>query len=229
MPRMSWRPTTGQLTTVAIAVVFLLVGFWIGWQHRATTNPATVTPSVPRGMRTKAVIVVPPTATGTGTGTGTQTTGTTTTSTTAPAALLPPRSQVKVTVLNAGGTAGAAVQVAVTLVRLGYPTPVTGNVSLPPSLVPTSTAAAPAATAPTTTRTGTSPGATSTAPHTTRTSSTTAGTPSLPMVVYYGTGDQALASRLAGDLGVSATAPLSSSAVIKAAAQSAQLIVIIGT
>lgn len=225
MPRMSWRPTTGQLTTAAIAVMFLLVGFWIGWQHRSSTDPATITPSVPHGMRTKAVIIVPPAVTTTGT--GTQTTRTTTTAGTSPTALLPPRSQVKVTVLNAGGTAGAAVQVAVALVRLGYPTPVTGNVSLPQSLVPS---AAPTAPPPVTTptRAGTSHSTSSTTPAATSSGTTSTGTAALPMVVYYRVGDQALATRLAGDLGTTGTAPMPISAVVQAAAPSAQLIVIIG-
>ena len=61
-PDMSWRPTTGQLTTTALAIVCLLVGFWIGWQHRSSTDPQTVTPSVPANMRTRNVII-PPTPT----------------------------------------------------------------------------------------------------------------------------------------------------------------------
>ncbi len=134
-PDMSWRPTTGQLTTTALAIVCLLLGFWIGWQHRSSADPQTVTPSVPAGMRTRNVIILP---TPTTAPTTTATTGTATSTTaTAPVAALPPRAQVKVAVLNAGSTSGVAVQIAVRIVQLGYPTPVTGNVRLPPSLVPT--------------------------------------------------------------------------------------------
>jgi hypothetical protein len=220
MPQMSWRPTTGQLTTVAIAVVFLLIGFWIGWQHRSSTDPATITPSVPRNMRTKSIAVVPTTGTGT-TGTGTTGTASTGTATTAPTAVLPPRSQVKVTVLNAGGTSGAAVQVAVILVRLGYATPDTGNVTLPPDLTPTRTT--PAAPAPTGT------GRTTTARTTTAASTTSTAPAAPPMVVYYRAGSRALGDRLATDLGVAAALPMPGSGVIQAAAPNAQLVVVIGT
>ena len=224
MPRLSWRPTTGQVTTAAVAVVFLLVGFWIGWQHRSSTDPQTVTPTVPRNMRTKAVVVVPPTGTTT---TGTSSSATTTTTTTTdptPATVLVPRSKVNVAVLNAGGRAGAAVQVAVTLVRLGYPTPYTGNVTLPPDLVPTGTTTAAPAPTTTTAHTGSVP-----APARTGTGTTTGASPALPEIVYFRTGGRALASRLAADLGVTNTAPMPSSGVIQAAAPSAQLVVVIGT
>ncbi len=222
MPRPSWRPTTGQLTTAAVAVVFLLIGFWIGWQHRSSTNPQTITPTVPRNMRTKALVIIPATSSTT---TGTSSSVTTTTTAPTPAPLIP-RSQVTVAVLNAGGRAGAAVQVAVTLVRRGYPTPYTGNVTLPPDLVPTGTTAAPAA--PTTstarTRSVSAPHAASTA---TRTGA--AAPAALPEIVYFRTGGRALANRLASDLGVTGTAPMPSSGVIQAAAPTAQLVVVVGT
>ena len=222
MPRPSWRPTTGQLTTTAIAVVFLLIGFWIGWQHRSSTNPQTITPTVPRNMRTKAVVIVPTTGSTTA---GTSSSATATTTAPTPAALVP-RSRVNVAVLNAGGRAGAAVQVAVTLVRLGYPTPYTGNVTLPPALVPTGTTNAPPPATTSTTRTGSVP-----APHATSTATQTGtGTATaLPEIVYYRTGGTALADRLASDLGVTGTAPMPTSGVIQAAAPSAQLVVVVGT
>jgi hypothetical protein len=222
MPRPSWRPTTGQLTTAAVAVVFLLVGFWIGWQHRSTTDPQTITPTVPRNMRTKAVVIVPSTGSTTS---GTSPSAATTTTAPAPANVLVPRAKVNVAVLNAGGRTGAAVQVAVTLVRLGYPTPYTGNVTLPAGLVPTGTsAAAPAPTA--TAHTGSVPAPARTG---TATRTTTGAAAALPEIVYYRTGDRGLADRLASDLGVTATAPMPSSVVIQAAAPSAQLVVVIGT
>ena len=172
----------------------------------------------------QAVVVVPPTGTTT---TGTSSSATTTTTTTTaptPAAVLVPRSKVNVAVLNAGGRAGAAVQVAVTLVRLGYPTPYTGNVTLPPDLVPTGTTTAAPAPTTTTAHTGSVP-----APARTGTGTTTGASPALPEIVYFRTGGRALASRLAADLGVTNTAPMPSSGVIQAAAPSAQLVVVIGT
>jgi hypothetical protein len=220
----TWRPTTGQLTTTAIAVVFLLVGFWIGWQHRSATDPTTITPTVPRNMRTKAVVVVPTTGS-TSTGSSSSTTATTTTTTPTPAAILAPRSKVIVAVLNAGGRAGAAVGVAVALVRLGYPTPYTGNVTLPPDLVPTGTT--PAAPAPAaTTHAGSVPAPAKTG---TATGTGTGAAPALPEIIYYRIGGHGLAGRLAADLGISDTAPMPSSGVIQAAAPSAQLVVVIGT
>jgi hypothetical protein len=225
LPRPSWRPTTGQLTTTAIAVVCLLAGFWIGWQHRSSADPQTVTPSVPRSMRTKAVIIVPPTTTAaTGTGASSTTTGAASGTTTGPGVPLPPRAQVAVAVLNAGGTPGAAVQIGVTLVQLGYPTPVTGDVSLPADLVPTATAPTP--TPSTTTSPAAAPGATT---PTTSTRATTATRPKAPpQVIYFRAGDEAIAQRLGADLGVSDIAPMPSTGVIQAAAPNAQLVVIVG-
>jgi hypothetical protein len=228
-PRHSWRPTTGQLTTTAIAIVFVLIGFWIGWQHRSGADPQTVTPSIPRGMRTKAVVIPPPTASGTTTGpaTGTTTGTATGAASTPPTAVLPPRSQVTVAVLNAGGTAGAAVQIGVSVVQVGYPTPLTGNVTLPPGLVPTSTAppAVPSDTG-TSTRTGSSIAtATSTGATTAATAPTAAA---VPQVIYYRAGDQGIAQRLGTDLGITDIAPMPSTGVVQAAAPNAELIVVVG-
>jgi hypothetical protein len=233
-PDMSWRPTTGQLTGTALALVCLLAGFWIGWQHRSSTDPQTVTPSVPANMRTKNVIILP---TPTTAPTTTATTGTSTATTaTAPVAPLPPRSVVKVAVLNAGSRSGVAVQIAVSIVQLGYPTPVTGNVTLPPSLVPTqSPAIAPATTAPT--------GTAATAPHTatgvttpartaptspTTSTATTPTAPTVPQIVYYRPGGEGIGARLATDLGITDIAPIPASAALQAAAPTAQLIVVVG-
>ena len=233
-PDLSWRPTTGQLTTTALAIVCVLVGFWIGWQHRSSTDPQTVTPSVPANMRTRNVIILPklPTTATTPASSGTSTTTATTTS---PAAALPPRSVVKVAVLNAGSTSGVAVQIAVSIVQLGYPTPVTGNVTLPPSIVPTrSPAIAPAATATTPSTTATNPTAggttrTASAPTTPTTSTArTPTTPTVPQIVYYRPGGQGIAARLAMDLGVTDVAPIPVSAALQAAAPTAQLIVVVG-
>lgn len=223
-PDMSWRPTTGQLTTTALAVVCLLIGFWIGWQHRSSADPQTVTPSIPKDMRTRNVIILTPTTTARAT---TATTTTATTTGAAPAVPLPPRAQVKIAVLNAGTTSGVAVQIAVSIVQLGYPTPVTGNVTLPPSLVPTATASTtPAAPAPTTTQTSTAPAGhaatTTTAP------ATTATAPAVPQIVYFRAGDQAIAERLGADLGITDIAPLPQSAALQAAAPKVQLIVVVG-
>jgi len=231
-PDLSWRPTTGQLTTTALAIVCVLVGFWIGWQHRSSTDPQTVTPSVPANMRTRNVIILPtPSTAATTATTGTSTTTATTTPPTVP---LPPRSQVKVAVLNAGSTSGVAVQIAVSIVQLGYPTPVTGNVTLPPSIVPTrSPAIAPTATTtPSTTATNPTAGGTTrtaTAPTTPTTSTaTTPTTPTVPQIVYYRPGGQGIAARLAMDLGVTDVAPIPVSAALQAAAPTAQLIVVVG-
>jgi hypothetical protein len=232
-PDMSWRPTTGQLTATALAIVCLLLGFWIGWQHRSGTDPQTVTPSVPAGMRTRNVIILP---TPTTAPTTTATTGTaTTTTTTAPAVPLPPRAHVKVAVLNAGSTSGVAVQIAVSIVQLGYPTPVTGNVRLPPSLVPTqsptvaptTSSAAPSATGPPTATGATTHAAT--APASPRTSSATTQTaPTVPQVVDYRPGGEGIAARLATDLGITDIAPIPASAALQAAAPTAQLVVVVG-
>jgi len=223
---MSWRPTTGQLTTTALAIVCLLVGFWIGWQHRSSTNPQTVTPSVPANMRTRNVIILPVTTAPTTTATGTTTTGTTGTAPTVP---LPPRSQVKIAVLNAGTTSGVAVQIAVSIVQLGYPTPVTGNVTLPPSLVPTQTVTPATPTTGTTTAPHATTGA---ATHTTTapaaSTATTATAPTVPQVIYYRTGDQGIAVRLGADLGITRIAPVPAAAVLQTAAPTAQLIVVVG-
>lgn len=213
-PDMSWRPTTGQLTATALAIVCLLVGFWIGWQHRSSTDPQTVTPSVPANMRTRTVIVLPATTAPPSTATpATTATGTT------PAVPLPPRSQVKVAVLNAGTTSGVAVQIAVSIVQQGYPTPVTGNVTLPPSLVPTTTAT-PAA--PTATGTTSAPAAT------TATTAHTATTPAVPQIIYYRTGDQGIAARLGADLDITNIAPIPASPALQGAAPTVQLIVVVG-
>lgn len=235
-PDLSWRPTTGQLTAAALAVVCLLVGFWIGWQHRTSTDPQSVTPSVPASMRTRNVIILPKPATATTPATPTGTSPATTTTTT-PVVPLPPRSLVKVAVLNAGSTAGVAVQIAVSIVQLGYPTPVTGNVTLPPSLVPTQSPVLPTTTAVTTAGAATAPqGATTATPHgTTPTTSTPAATattpttPTVPQIIYYRTGDQGSAARLATDLGITDIAPIPSSAALQAAAPKAQLIVVVGS
>jgi hypothetical protein len=220
-PDMSWRPTTGQLTATALAIVCLLVGFWIGWQHRSSTDPQTVTPSVPANMRTRNVIVLPTTA-----APATVTTAPTTTGTT-PAIPLPPRSQVKVAVLNAGTTSGVAVQIAVSIVQQGYPTPLTGNVTLPPSLVPTQTL--PSTVPPTTASTTTGPaGRTATTVPSPTTTSTATTPPAVPQIIYYRSGDQGIAARLGADLGISDIAPAPASAALQAAAATAQLIVVVG-
>jgi hypothetical protein len=229
-PDMSWRPTTGQLTTTALAIVCLLLGFLIGWQHRSSIDPQSVTPSVPPNMRTRNVIVLPtPT-------TAPTTTATTGTATTAPAVPLPPRAQVKVAVLNAGSTSGVAVQIAVSIVQLGYPTPLTGNVRLPPSLVPTkslaiapptTTSAAPSATGPPAATGAATPAATAPASPTTS-SATTQTAPTVPQIVYYRPGGEGIAARLATDLGITQTAPIPASAALQAAAPTAQLVVVVG-
>ena len=231
-PDMSWRPTTGQLTTTALAIVCLLLGFWIGWQHRSSIDPQSVTPSVPPNMRTRNVIILP---TPTTAPTTTATTGTATIAT-APAAQLPPRAQIKVAVLNAGSTSGVAVQIAVSIVQLGYPTPVTGNVRLPPSLVPTkspaiapptTTSAAPSATGPPAATRATTPAATAPASATTS-SATTQTAPTVPQIVYYRPGGEGIAARLATDLGITQIAPIPASAALQAAAPTAQLVVVVG-
>ena len=219
-PDMSWRPTTGQLTATALAIVCLLVGFWIGWQHRSSTDPQTVTPSVPANMRTRNVIVLPAT-----TAPPTTATPATTATGTTPALPLPPRSQIKVAVLNAGTTSGVAVQIAVSIVQQGYPTPVTGNVTLPPSLVPTP-AATPAV--PTATGTTAAPAATTGAAATAPSTTTTPTTPAVPQIIYYRTGDQGIAARLGADLGITNIAPIPASTALQAAAPTVQLIVVVG-
>lgn len=229
-PDMSWRPTTGQLTATALAIVCLLLGFWIGWQHRSSTDPQTVTPSVPANMRTRNAVILPKPQTTTAT---TTTPATTATTNTTPAAPLPPRSQVTIAVLNAGSTPGVAVQIAVSIVQLGYPTPVTGNVTLPASIVPSqspaiapSTTTTGASTAPAHASTGTSTRATTTGP--TASTATTPTAPTVPQIVYYRVGGEAIATRLAADLGITDIAPIPSSAALQAAAPKAQLIVVIG-
>jgi hypothetical protein len=219
-PDMSWRPTTGQLTTTALAIVCLLVGFWIGWQHRSSSDPQTVTPSVPANMRTRNVIVLPTTA-----APATVTTAPTTTGTT-PAVPLPPRSQIKVAVLNAGTTSGVAVQIAVSIVQQGYPTPLTGNVTLPPSLVPTQTGPSTVPQATATTTAGPATHTTTAAPPPTTSTATTP--PAVPQIIYYRSGDQGIAARLGADLGITDIAPAPASAALQAAAPTAQLIVVVG-
>jgi hypothetical protein len=219
-PDMSWRPTTGQLTTTALAIVCLLVGFWIGWQHRSSSDPQTVTPSVPANMRTRNVIVLPTTA-----APATVTTAPTTTGTT-PAVPLPPRSQIKVAVLNAGTTSGVAVQIAVSIVQQGYPTPLTGNVTLPPSLVPTQTLPSTVPQATATTTVGSATHTTTAVPPPTTSTATTP--PAVPQIIYYRNGDQGIAARLGLDLGITDIAPAPASAALQAAAPTAQLIVVVG-
>jgi hypothetical protein len=219
-PDLSWRPTTGQLTTTALAIVCLLVGFWIGWQHRSSSDPQTVTPSVPANMRTRNVIVLPTTA-----APATVTTAPTTTGTT-PAVPLPPRSQIKVAVLNAGTTSGVAVQIAVSIVQQGYPTPLTGNVTLPPSLVPTQTLPSTVPQPTATTTVGSATHTTTAVPPTTTSTATTP--PAVPQIIYYRNGDQGIAVRLGLDLGITDIAPAPASAALQAAAPTAQLIVVVG-
>jgi hypothetical protein len=212
LPNLSWRPTTAHLTTAALAVVCLLVGFWVGWAHRSNIDPTTVTPSVPKNMRARAVGVTAPT-----TATSSATAGTTPSAATGttPAAVLPLRAETKIAVLNAGPTPGIAVQLAVSIVDRGYPTPAVGNVLLPPSQPSTSTAPA---TPTTTTTAGTTTSTTSTAP-----------TPATPqLVIYYRPGEQAVAGRLGTDLGITVIAPIPVTGPVPSAAPSAQLIVVVG-
>ena len=216
LPNLSWRPTTAHLTTAALAVVCLLVGFWVGWAHRSSIDPNTVTPSVPKNMRTRAVRVTAPT-----TATSSTTVGTTTppsaTSTT-PAAVLPLRAETKIAVLNAGPTPGIAVQLAVSIVDRGYPTPAVGNVLLPANQFPTSTAPA----TPTSTKTTTTAG-------TTTSTTLTAPTPTTQqLIIYYRPGEQAVAGRLGTDLGITVIAPIPVTGPVPSAAPSAQLIVVVG-
>jgi hypothetical protein len=207
LPNLSWRPTTAHLTTAALAVVCLLVGFWVGWAHRSNIDPTTVTPSVPKNMRARAVGVTAPT-----TATSSTTAGTT------PAAVLPLRAETKIAVLNAGPTPGIAVQLAVSIVDRGYPTPAVGNVLLPANPLPTSTAPATPTSTTTTTTAGTTTSTTSTAP-----------TPATQqLVIYYRPGEQAVAGRLGTDLGITVIAPIPVTGPVPSAAPSAQLIVVVG-
>jgi hypothetical protein len=51
----------------------------------------------------------------------------------------------------------------------------------------------------------------------------------VPQIIYYRTGDQGIAARLATDLGITDIAPIPSSAALQAAAPKAQLIVVVGS
>jgi hypothetical protein len=224
-PNLSWRPTTAQVTTTAVAIVCLLFGFWIGWQHRSNIDPNSVTPSVPKNMRTHAVHVIAPATVPTHTA-STTTTGASSTPAT-PAAPLPPRGSTKIAVFNAGGTPGVAVQLAVSIVELGYPTPATGNITLPANQLPTSTV--PAGSHPTTTGTSTATSATSATTTSTPPSTTSTAPTPPPQGIYYRVGELDVADRLASDLGITEVAALPTTGPLVTAAPAAQLIVVVGS
>ncbi len=223
-PNRSWRPTTAQVTTAVVAIVCLLLGFWIGWQHRSKIDPSSVTLSVPNNMRTHAVHVVAPATIPTGTA-STTTAGTSSTGAT-PAAPLQSRAKTQIAVFNAGGTPGVAVQLAVSIVELGYPTPATGNITLPANQLPTSTVPIGSPTPTTGTSTATSTAATTT---TSTPPSTTTTPPPQPQVIYYRVGEQGVANRLASDLGITDVAALPTTGPLVTAAPAAELIVVVGT
>lgn len=228
-PDLSWRPSTGHVTTVAIAIVCLLAGFWVGWNNRSQIDPQTITPSVPVVMRTRPVVVTAPAAASSPElPATTSAAASTTTTTTTPAVALLPRAQTHVVVLNAGTTAGAAVQVAVRLVQLGYPTPVTGNVTLPAGQVPTAPVTVPPAATTGTAAAGTTSPAT-TATTTATTATATAPSTAPPEIVYYRTGQLGVAERLAGDLGVSDIATIPTTGPLVTTDPTAPLLVIIGS
>jgi len=50
----------------------------------------------------------------------------------------------------------------------------------------------------------------------------------VPQVLYYRTGDQAIAQRLGSDIGITDITPMPSTGVVQAAAPNADLIVVVG-
>ena len=211
-PDLSWRPTAKQATATVFALVCLGVGFAIGWQHRTTLNPQSITPRVPANMRQL-------TAT---TGMGTRSTST---------AALPLRAQVHIGIVNTTTVANSTIQLAVAIVQAGYPTPITTSLTIDVSQLPTITTMT---TVPignttgtgtdTTSQAGTTPASTTTLPQSvTSIPITTVISP----VVFYRPGNQAVAQRLANDIGIQTVLAAPTTGPLATALRSAAILIVV--
>jgi len=211
-PDLSWRPTGKQLTATAFALVCLGVGFAIGWQHRTTLDPQSITPRVPANMQQLT------TTTGTGTGsTSSQT--------------LALRAQVHVGIVTTTTAANSAIQLAIAIVQAGYPTPTTTSLKLGVSQLPTITTMTTIPIGNTTSIGGQTPSQPTPTPASTTT--LPQSVTSIPIttvvspVVFYRPGDEAIAQRLATDVGIQTVRAAPTTGPLATALGSAAILVVV--